>query len=147
MAQELQPGERFYRIGVNADCPVHAITAGGQCFPRYSEDVTGYGSETVRSRVKGAIVVMTEAQLAACIESAKTKVIRSTKGRKRRSRVHSKDGRRYRTMEGDEPAVGYMYAIPLDGPGNPHQDAAYPTLAPAEPKVPQAPKRRAAAKR
>jgi len=124
----LQKGEKLYRIGVNDDCPVHQIFAGGQCFPRKSEKVTGYGSETERTKVRGAVVRMGPGQLEKCFEAASHKVVRSTKGRKSRSRIHDTRARNYRKMDNDRPILGLMYAVPLDTLENPYEKAGYPSL-------------------
>lgn len=128
-AVPLIKGEKLYRIGVNADCPVHQIYAGGQCFPRYSEKVTGYGSETQRDRIKGAVVRMAEGGLEECLLNARYKVIRSTRGRKSRSRVYDIRSRNYRKMDGDRPVLDFMYAIELKTIENPYAGTNYPTLA------------------
>lgn len=125
----LQPGEKLYRIGVNDDCPVHHIYAGGQCFPRYSEKVSGYGSETQRDRMKGAIVRMGEGQLGRCIKEASNKVVRATQGRKSRARIHDTRTRNYRVFPNDKPVLGFMYALPLDSVENPYAEVSYPSLA------------------
>lgn len=130
VAVPLTKGERLYRIGVNKDCPLHMIYAGGQCFPKTSEKVTGYGIETQRSKIDGAVVRMQEGQLERCIESAKHKVIRMTgRGARRgRARVYDTRARNYRPMPGDVPVLSYMYAEPLDEARNPMQDVRRRTL-------------------
>jgi len=127
-AVPLIEGEKLFRIGVNADCPVHQIFAGGQCFARYSEKVSGYGSETQRDKMKGSVVRMAVGGLDACLLSAKFKVIRSTKGRKSRARIYDTRSRNYRKMADDKPVLDYMYAIELETLANPYAGAAYPTL-------------------
>jgi len=126
--EPLMPGERMYRIGVNADCPVHHIYAGGQAFTQSSEKVEGYGSETVRSKIKGSVVRMGPGQLEKAYKAARNYVIRSTRGKRARSRVHDKRSRNFRPMPGDKPALQYMYAIPLETVENPYEGASYPTL-------------------
>lgn len=125
----LTQGERLYRIGVNTNCPLHQVFAGGQCFPRRSQKVTGYGAETIRNDIEGAIVIMQEGQLERCIESATHKVIRMTKGRKARARVHDTRNPKYRRMERDVPVVDYMWFEPVDSLHNPFQPTAKSTIA------------------
>ena len=55
-----QEGAQVYRIGVIPTCPVHQITVGGQCFPRRSEVVSGFGIETKRKELQGAVVKLTQ---------------------------------------------------------------------------------------
>ena len=126
---ELTSGEVLYRIGVNTNCPVHQIFAGGQCFPRRSQKVTGYGAETKRVDLRGAIVIMQEGQPKKCIESAKHKVIRMTKGRKSHARVHDTRNPKYRKMKRDVPVIDYMYLEPVDTLMNPYKPVAKKTIA------------------
>lgn len=128
-ALELTAGERLYRIGVNTDCPLHQVFAGGQCFPRRSQKVTGYGAATQRNDMRGAIVRMQAGQLEKCIESAKHKVIRQTKGRKSRARVYDTRSPKYRKMQNDEPVINYMWFEELDSLHNPFEPTAKPTIA------------------
>ena len=100
-AVPLLPNEKLYRIGVNGNCPMHQLYVGGQCFPRTTEKVSGYGADTQRDRIRGAVVRMGPGQLESCMAIAKHKVIRVTKGRKARARLHDKRSRNFRPMPGD----------------------------------------------
>ena len=121
--------EKLYRIGVNADCPVHHVYAGGQCFPRTSEKVTGYGAETQRDKLKGAIVRLLPGQLEKCFKDAGHKVIRSTSGKRARSRVYDTNSKNDRAMPGDQPVAQFMYSVCIETIENPFEGAKYPTLA------------------
>ena len=131
MATESVPltsGEQMFKIGLNRDCPVHHIDCGGQRFVRTSEKVTGYGAQTERSKLQGAVVRMQEGQMEAVRQSAKHKIIRSTRGKKARSRVHDIRSKQYRKMPGDLPVAQFLYAIPLTEMENPYNEPLLPTL-------------------
>lgn len=125
----LADGEKLYRIGLNADCPVHQITVGGQCFPRTSEVVSGYGSDTKRSEIQGAIVIMQAGQLDLIKEQIAHKVIRTTHGKRARARVYDSRAKRFRAMPGDAPAAGFMYVLEVTPETDPNSGPAHPTLA------------------
>jgi hypothetical protein len=78
--------------------------------------------------MKGSVVRMAPGGLDKCLLSAKFKVIRSTKGRKSRSRIYDTRSRNYRPMNGDQPVLNFMYAIELETLSNPYVGANYPTL-------------------
>ena len=126
---ELTTGEKLYRIGVNTNCPVHQIFAGGQCWPRRSQKVTGYGAETKRIDLRGAIVIMQEGQLEKCFESMEHKVIRMTKGRKARAQVHDTRNPRYTKMERDVPVADYTWFEEVETLNNPYEPIAKATVA------------------
>lgn len=113
--------EKTYRIGVSPDCPLHHIVVGGVCFPRRSERVEGYGVETKRTELRGSIVKLTDAQIAAAREGAKHKVIRSTHGSKPRALIYSLKGRNYRPIKGDEPVAKYLYIEEVGTNSNPYE--------------------------
>jgi len=100
---------KLYRIGVTPDCPVHQVTVGGQTFPRRSEIVSGFGAETKRNEIMGAIVLMTPTDLKKIKERAKTKVIRATKGKRARAKVYSTEARNYSANPGDLPVSQFLY--------------------------------------
>ena len=113
--------EKTYRIGVSPDCPLHHIVVGGVCFPRRSERVEGYGVETKRTEMRGAITLLTESQIKAAREGAKNKVIRSTRGAKPRSLIYSTKARNYRPIKGDEPVTKYLYIEQVGTNSNPYE--------------------------
>lgn len=127
-AVPLVGGETLYRIGVNADCPIHQIFAGGQCFPRRSQKVSGYGAETERVDLQGAYVRMQAGQLERCIEEAQHKIIRTTRGRKARARVYDKRSRNWRPMPGDMPVIQFMWFELVEG-NDPHLPLQKKTIA------------------
>ena len=111
-------GAKVYRIGVIPDCPVHQVTVGGQCFPRRSEVVSGFGIETKRKEIQGAVVKLTKEQIAKIHEGAKHRIVRSTKGKKPVSRVHDIRSRTYTPRPEDLPVERYLYI---------HEEEADPT--------------------
>ena len=120
-------GMKLYRIGVTPECPVHQITVGGQTFPRRSEIVSGFGGETKRNEIQGAIVRMHPSQIKTIREKAATKVIRSTTGKKLRAKVHSTESRNYSPLEGDQPVAGFLYIE--ESKQDPTKVESYKTLA------------------
>jgi len=137
-----QEGAQVYRIGVIPTCPVHQITVGGQCFPRRSEVVSGFGVETKRKELQGAVVKLTQQQIAKIREAAKTRVIRSTRGKKVVSRVHDIRSRVYTPRPEDLPVEQYLYVHAEET--NPAEVQSYETLAspaPAKAKQERAPRR------
>ena len=136
-----QEGAQVYRIGVIPTCPVHQITVGGQCFPRRSEVVSGFGIETKRKEIQGAVVKLTQQQIAKIREAAKTRVIRSTRGKKVVSRVHDIRSRVYTPRPEDLPVEQYLYVHAEET--NPAEVQSYETLAasPMKSKMEKAPRR------
>ena len=100
---------KLYRIGVTPECPVHQITVGGQTFPRRSEIVSGFGGETKRNEIQGAIVRMHPSSIKSIREKAADKVVRCTKGRRVRAKVYSKQSRNYSPQDGDQPVDRFLY--------------------------------------
>jgi len=129
MAYQLAEGEALYRIGVNADCPVHGVCLAGQNFTRMSEKVSGYGAETVREPIRGSIVIMRKGQLEKCIEAAKHKLIRHTDGKRARARIVDTRNKRFRSVAGDLPVSAYVYAEKITPANNPHAEVKRPTFA------------------
>jgi hypothetical protein len=113
--------EKTYRIGVSPGCPLHHIVVGGVCFPRRSERVEGYGVETKRTEMRGAITLLTDSQITAAREGAKYKVIRSTRGPKPRALIYSTKARNYRPIKGDEPVTKYLYIEQVGTNTNPYE--------------------------
>lgn len=101
--------KQLYRIGVTPDCPVHQITVGGQNFTRRSEVVTGYGSETRRREIQGSVVRLDDDDIAKIRKAATRKIVRSTRGERPVSRVHSRDARFFNDREGDVEAGKFIY--------------------------------------
>jgi len=132
---DLQEGESLYQIGVNTNCPVHQATVGGQCFPRMSEKVSGYGAETVRQPINGAIVVMQSGQPERIMEEIKFKLIRSTDGKRARARIVDTRSKRYRANRQDVPLADYVYMRPLDARDDPHAEVAEVTLSGKDPRA------------
>ena len=102
-------GTKLYRIGVTPDCPVHQITVGGQTFPRRSEIVSGFGGETKRNEIQGAVVRMRPSSIKLIRERAAEKVVRCTSGKKVRAKVYSKQSRNYSPQEGDQPVDQFLF--------------------------------------
>jgi len=135
---QLAEGEKLYRVGVNPKCPVHSVTLGGQNFTRRSEKVTGHGGETLREPMDGSIVIMQPGQLERCMEAATHKVIRSTRGRKVRSRVVDKRTKGFRNVAGDTPVADWVYAEEVVQSNNPHADHRRATFADRNTKTTEA---------
>lgn len=117
-----------YRIGLKPECPVHIITLGGFSFSKVTERVSGYGGDTKRTEIIGAIVTLTKAQIEGIFAGAKNRVVRSTRGKKSRSRVYAKDSRGFRPSEFDREVIELIYIKPL-GEFNPHEEFDAPSLA------------------
>ncbi len=126
--QQTQDRIELYRIGLNSDCPVDQISAGGQTFVKKSEKVSGYGGDTKRTDVVGAIVRVPPGQLDKIMESARHKVIRSTTGKRARHKVYDTRCRNYLRQAGDVPAMQFMYWEKVEGQENPFEKVAKPTL-------------------
>ncbi len=118
----------MYHVGLNSNCPVHVVTVGGQTFPRNSEKVTGYGSETQRDKIRGAIVEMRPGQLEEIKKSANYKIVRSTRGRRARARVYDTRCRNYRPHSGDMPLSQFLYCRPVSDMENPMKEPDLPTI-------------------
>jgi len=127
-------GKNLYRIGVTPDCPVHQITLGGQNFTRRSEVVSGFGADTKRREIQGSIVRLDEGDIGKIRKNAATKVIRSTRGKKAVSRVHSTESATYTERTGDQAVAQFVYVHPEDV--DPTQQNSYATLGKPEESAP-----------
>lgn len=134
-------GAKVYRIGVTQACPVHQVTVGGQCFPRRSEVVSGFGIETKRKEIQGAVVKLTEDQIAKINEGAKHRIVRSTTGKKTVSRVHDIRSKTYTPRPEDLPVDQFLYIH--EEKTDPTKVQTYETLAtsPMQSKMEKAPRR------
>lgn len=121
---------KLYRIGLNNGCPVHQVRVAGQCFPRDSERVEGYGAETQRSKEAGALVLLQPGQEEKIRAEAKHKVIRSTKNGKT-ARIYDDRTRNYSKMPGDTGVGGWLYIKTVET--DPHAPPSFPSLDDTEP--------------
>ena len=121
--------KKLYRYGVNPDCPVHAITLAGLCFPRTTEKVEGYGADTQRSKVEGMVSKLDEGKFAEVIEAAAHKFVRGTKGKKARHWVVDDRTRGFSPHPDDQPVAQYLYFEEIAERENPFEEKLRPTIA------------------
>ena len=104
----------LYRIGLKPNCPVHQLVVGGGCTVKRTQKVTGRNANTKRNDVNGVEMCLTDEQINAVIKGVKNRVIRSTTGKKRRSRVYVKSNKFFRPEENDKEASAFVYIEELE---------------------------------
>jgi len=118
---------------VTNDCPVHSVTVGGFNFPRRTERVTGYGADTQRDEVRGAIVELDDEDLERIKTGASKRVVRATRNG-RRAQVYHVEQKYFRPNKADESVAKYLYAEPISAEVSPYTDVRPATLADATPQ-------------
>lgn len=109
LAPPLAPPRRAYHVGVLPTCPLEVVHLGAVAFPRYTERVSGSGTNTVRSQVLGAIAFLTDAQYEKVIAAVKVRFVRRI-GKRAEILVHgAPHGAPAQREYGDEPLARHIY--------------------------------------
>ncbi len=105
---------RLFHCGVLADCPIHVVHIAGLEFPRTTVRIEGYGDEQVNSELQGVVHAIDEARFKLIRKRVKTKVVRSTKGKRAKSFLLSTENKGYKPMDGDVPLEELIYFKEVD---------------------------------
>jgi hypothetical protein len=144
-----QPTRKRYWLGVFKDAPVFNFYAGGQCFPRYTQDVTQDPNTGEMSRVnkRGAIYMLTEDQKERILSDVQQKVVRwrgwtqnevaKDKGPQQLGEIHDLRSKHFElNRQSDIPAACYLWMVEItDNMPDGWRSMEPPRMMPLPPRV------------
>lgn len=110
------PGEQWYFVGTRPDCPRQNIALAGVCFPRWSEKVEydPDSMDTERMKRQGAVVLLTDVQVAEVKEASERKVFEILPYG--RGILYNSTTRGFRPNKNQRPVSAFIFMQPIESP-------------------------------